>query len=97
MMRFRTGRHNGHTIYLQTGEDPEKDDVFVGSTTASGWATVLVDYANEALDAERATAQSQADARAVDWVARQAATERYLAELKTRLATFDQMRERVGL
>lgn len=46
MSRVRVGRRNGHTLYLQTGDDPADDDLFIGSCTTVVAARWLADAAN---------------------------------------------------
>lgn len=52
-MRYRTGRRNGHTVYLQLGDDPGEKDLFVGSAVSVPLAALLVAHANRGLEAER--------------------------------------------
>jgi len=33
-VKLRTGRRNGHTLYLQRGAEPEDHDLFLGSCTS---------------------------------------------------------------
>jgi hypothetical protein len=49
-LTYRTGRHNGHTIYLQTGDEPADLDLFVGSCVTPDHADVLVEWANVGLE-----------------------------------------------
>jgi hypothetical protein len=50
MGRYRTGRKNGHTVYLQMGDEPRDTDPFVGSCVTRGQAANLVRFANAGLD-----------------------------------------------
>jgi hypothetical protein len=45
-VKYRTGRKNGHTVYLQLGLEPAESDVFVGSTTSPTQARDIVAMAN---------------------------------------------------
>lgn len=49
--RFRTGRKNGHTVYVQQGPFPSDDDVFVGSFVSPTAAQNLVRWANAGIEA----------------------------------------------
>lgn len=53
--RFRTGRHNPHTIYLQVGPDADDNDVYIGSGRTKGLTYSLVQFANVGLEQMEAT------------------------------------------
>jgi hypothetical protein len=47
--QYRTGRHNGHTLYYQGGDTPADTDAFVGSCVSEREARAIVDLANQGL------------------------------------------------
>jgi hypothetical protein len=49
-MKYRTGRKNGHTIYLQLGAKPSDKDQFVGSCVGPKSAAKLVELANRGIE-----------------------------------------------
>lgn len=50
-MKLRTGRHNGRTLYLQTGEQPDRDeDLQIGTVDTEELGALVVESVNALLD-----------------------------------------------
>lgn len=45
MASIRTGRRNGHTLYLQLGDEADDEDLFVGSAITPEVASLVADAA----------------------------------------------------
>ena len=52
--RYRRGRKNPHTLYLQIGEEPSDGDVPIGCVFVPDHADVLVSVANMGLELAQA-------------------------------------------
>lgn len=70
MVRYRTGRKVGNTLYLQLSDEPSDGDTFVGSCITPGHAANVARFATAGLTtAERLEALEEIRQRVADgWV-----------------------------
>lgn len=67
MVRYRTGRKVGNTLYLQLSDEPSDGDTFVGSCITPGHAANVARFATAGLTtAERLEALEEIRQRVVD-------------------------------
>lgn len=58
-MKWRTGRKNPRTIYIQRGDEPSNDDPFIGTLDTPELVRQAVDAVNGVLSAESAKPEQE--------------------------------------